>query len=306
MKNSRTSGFRMALPFLLPSLIGFIVFSVLPIITSLFISLTDWDGLSKLTLASNFQGFMKQYFVGLSNYRELFGNAELYQVLMNTLKFVALYIPLMLVISLCVAGVLNSKVRGVGFFRVVYYIPVITSWVAGSLIWKWVLNPNYGIVNSLLSLIGIEGPKWLQSPQWAMPAIVLASVWKDMGYFGLMLLSGLQGISREYYEAASIDGANKIRCFFKITLPLLTPTIFFVLVIGLINSFQIFPQVMIMTPDGGPGGSTMVMVERIYKYGFKYYKMGAASALSWILFAIIMAFTFVQMKLQKKWVNYDD
>lgn len=306
MKNSRTSGFRMALPFLLPSFIGFILFSVLPIITSLFISLTDWDGLSKLTLVSNFQGFMKQYFVGLSNYRELFGNVELYQVLMNTLKFVALYIPLMLVISLCVAGVLNSKVRGVGFFRVVYYIPVITSWVAGSLIWKWVLNPNYGIVNSLLALIGIEGPKWLQSPQWAMPAIVLASVWKDMGYFGLMLLSGLQGISREYYEAASIDGANKIRCFFKITLPLLTPTIFFVLVIGLINSFQIFPQVMIMTPDGGPGGSTMVMVERIYKYGFKYYKMGAASALSWILFAIIMAFTFVQMKLQKKWVNYDD
>jgi ABC-type sugar transport systems, permease components len=296
----------MALPFLLPSFIGFILFSVLPIITSLFISLTDWDGLSKLTLVSNFQGFMKQYFVGLSNYRELFGNVELYQVLMNTLKFVALYIPLMLVISLCVAGVLNSKVRGVGFFRVVYYIPVITSWVAGSLIWKWVLNPNYGIVNSLLALIGIEGPKWLQSPQWAMPAIVLASVWKDMGYFGLMLLSGLQGISREYYEAASIDGANKIRCFFKITLPLLTPTIFFVLVIGLINSFQIFPQVMIMTPDGGPGGSTMVMVERIYKYGFKYYKMGAASALSWILFAIIMAFTFVQMKLQKKWVNYDD
>lgn len=306
MKNSRTSGFRVALPFLLPSLVGFTVFSVLPILASLFISLTNWDGLSKLTLVSNFQGFVSQYFVGLSNYRELFSNAELYQVLMNTLKFVLLYIPLMLVISLCVASVLNSKARGVGFFRVVYYIPVITSWVAGSLIWKWVLNPNYGILNSLLSLVGIEGPKWLQSPQWAMPAIVLASVWKDMGYFGLMLLSGLQGINREYYEAASIDGANKIKSFFRITLPLLTPTIFFVLVIGLINSFQIFPQVMIMTPDGGPGGSTMVMVERIYKYGFKYYKMGAASALSWILFAIIMVFTYVQMKLQKKWVNYDD
>ena len=139
-----------------------------------------------------------------------------------------------------------------------------------------------------------------------MPAIVLASVWKDMGYFGLMLLSGLQGISREYYEAAAIDGANKIKCFFKITLPLLTPTIFFVLIIGLINSFQIFPQVMIMTPNGGIGGSTMVMVERIYRYGFKYYEMGTASALSWILFVIIMIFTFVQMKLQNKWVNYDD
>lgn len=306
MKNSRTSGFRVALPFLLPSLVGFLVFSILPIIATLLISVTNWDGLSELTLTSDFQGFMKQFFVGFQNYKELFSSSELYQVLLNTLKFVVLYIPLMLVISLCVASVLNSKVRGVGFFRVVYYIPVITSWVAGSLIWKWVLNPEYGILNSMLSAIGIQGPKWLQSPEWAMPAIVLASVWKDMGYFGLMLLSGLQGISREYYEAAAIDGANKIKCFFKITLPLLTPTIFFVLIISLINSFQIFPQVMIMTPDGGIGGSTMVMVERIYRYGFKYYQMGTASALSWILFVIIMIFTFVQMKLQNKWVNYDD
>jgi len=306
MKNSRTSGFRVALPFLLPSLVGFLVFSILPIIATLLISLTNWDGLSELTLTSDFQGFMKQFFVGFQNYKELFSSSELYQVLLNTLKFVVLYIPLMLIISLCVASVLNSKMRGVGFFRVVYYIPVITSWVAGSLIWKWVLNPEYGILNSMLSAIGIQGPKWLQSPEWAMPAIVLASVWKDMGYFGLMLLSGLQGISREYYEAAAIDGANKIKCFFKITLPLLTPTIFFVLIIGLINSFQIFPQVMIMTPNGGIGGSTMVMVERIYRYGFKYYEMGTASALSWILFVIIMIFTFVQMKLQNKWVNYDD
>ncbi len=306
MKNSRTSGFRVALPFLLPSLVGFLVFSILPIIATLLISLTNWDGLSELTLTSDFQGFMKQFFVGFQNYKELFSSSELYQVLLNTLKFVVLYIPLMLIISLCVASVLNSKMRGVGFFRVVYYIPVITSWVAGSLIWKWVLNPEYGILNSMLSAIGIQGPQWLQSPEWAMPAIVLASVWKDMGYFGLMLLSGLQGISREYYEAAAIDGANKIKCFFKITLPLLTPTIFFVLIIGLINSFQIFPQVMIMTPNGGIGGSTMVMVERIYRYGFKYYEMGTASALSWILFVIIMIFTFVQMKLQNKWVNYDD
>ena len=305
-KHSHTSGFRVALPFLLPSLVGFFVFSILPIIATLFISMTNWDGLSQLTLASDFQGFMKQHFVGLQNYKEIFSNTEFYQVLSNTLKFVVLYIPLILVVSLCIAGILNSKAHGVGFFRVVYYIPVITSWVAGSLIWKWVLNPQYGILNSILSAIGIQGPQWLQSPQWAMPAIVLASVWKDMGYFGLMLLSGLQGINREYYEAAAIDGANNVQRFFKITLPLLTPTIFFVLIISLINSFQIFPQVMIMTPDGGPGGSTMVMVERIYKYGFTYYEMGTASALSWILFVIIMILTFVQMKLQNKWVNYDD
>ncbi|MCI1965831.1 MAG: sugar ABC transporter permease [Oscillospiraceae bacterium] len=306
MKHTRTSGFRVALPFLIPSLVGFLVFSVLPIIATLLISLTSWDGLSQLTLAGDFQGFMQQHFIGFQNYIDIFSGSELYQVLLNTLKFVVLYIPLMLVVSLCVASILNSKARGVGVFRVVYYIPVITSWVAGSLIWKWVLNPQYGILNSMLASIGIQGPQWLQSSQWAMPAIVLASVWKDMGYFGLMLLSGLQGINREYYEAAAIDGAGKIKQFFRITLPLLTPTIFFVLIISLINSFQIFPQVVIMTPDGGPAGSTMVMVERIYKYGFKYYEMGTASAFSWILFLIIMILTFVQMKLQNKWVNYDD
>lgn len=305
MRHSRTSGFRAAFPFLLPSLIGFLVFSILPIIATLFISVTNWDGLSQLTLISGFGTFMKQYYVGLQNYIEIFRGAELYHVLLNTLEFVVLYIPLMLVVSLGIANILHSKIRGVGFFRVVYYIPVITSWVAGSLIWRWVLNPQYGILNSMLSAVGIQGPQWLQSPQWAMPAIVLASVWKDMGYFGLMLLSGLQGINHDYYEAASIDGAGKATQFFKITLPLLTPTIFFVLIISMINSFQIFPQVMIMTPDGGPGGSTMVMVERIYTYGFKYYEMGTASALSWILFVIIMLLTFIQIKLQKRWVNYD-
>lgn len=306
IKHSRTNGLAVALPFLLPSLIGFLVFSILPIIATLFISLTSWDGLSRLTLVSNFKGFMGTYFVGFGNYQTLFANGEIAKVLLNTTKFVVLYIPLMIVVSLAVAGILNSKLPGIGFFRVVYYIPVITSWVAGSLIWRWVFNPQYGIFNSMLALIGIEGPKWLQSPEWAMPAIVIASVWKDMGYFGLMLLAGLQGINREYYEAASIDGAGRVKKFFKITLPLLSPTLFFVLIISMINSFQIFPQVVIMTPDGGPGGSTMVMVERIYKYGFKYYQMGMASSISWILFIIIMVLTFIQLKLQNKWVNYDD
>lgn len=306
MKTKRTAGFGVALPFLLPSIAGFLVFSILPMAALLFISVTNWDGLSELTLTSDFGGFMGQFFVGMENYQEIFTTPELYQILWNTFVFVILYIPLMLVVSLCVAGVLNSKARGVGIYRVVYYIPVITSWVAGSLIWKWVLNPEYGIINNLLAIVGIQGPAWLQDPNWAMPAIVLASVWKDMGYFGLMLLSGLQGISRDYYEAASIDGASKPKQFFKITLPLLTPTLFFVLIISLINSFQIFPQVQIMSPGGGPGGSTMVMVERIYTYGFKYYEMGYASALSWILFLIILVFTVIQMQLQNRWVNYEE
>ena len=306
MKKTRQAGWKAALPFLLPSMVGFILFSILPMITLLFISVTDWDGLSELTLFSDFGGFMQQFFVGLQNYVEIFTSKELYQVLGNTLWFLALYIPLMLVAAMAVALVLNSKMRGVGFLRVVYYIPVITSWVAGALIWKWALSPQYGIINSLLGLVGINGPNWLQSSQWAIPAIVLASVWKDMGYFGLMLMAGLQGIDRQYYEAASIDGAGKVKQFFRITLPLLTPTLFFILIISMISSFQLFPQIMIMTPDGGPGGATMMLVERIYKYGFRYYEMGYASAYSWILFAILMVLTGIQMKLQKKWVNYDD
>lgn len=306
MKKTRQAGWKAALPFLLPSMVGFILFSILPMITQLFISVTDWDGLSELTLFSDFGGFMQQFFVGLQNYVEIFTSKELYQVLGNTLWFIALYIPLMLVAAMAVALVLNSKMRGVGFLRVVYYIPVITSWVAGALIWKWALSPQYGIINSLLGLVGIDGPNWLQSSQWAIPAIVLASVWKDMGYFGLMLMAGLQGINRQYYEAAAIDGAGKVKQFFRITLPLLTPTLFFIMIISLISSFQLFPQIMIMTPDGGPGGATMMLVERIYKYGFRYYEMGYASAYSWILFAILLVLTGIQMKLQKKWVNYDD
>ncbi len=272
----------------------------------IFVSLTNWDGLSELVLFSNFSGFMQEFYVGLQNYKFILTSKEFLQVIGNTLEFVVLYIPLMLVCSMIVALILNSHVKGLGLFRVLYYIPVITSWVAGALIWKWVLSPDYGAINNILAIFGIEGPAWLQSSKWAMPAIVLASVWKDMGYFGLMLMSGLQGINQEYYEAASVDGAGKIKQFTKVTLPLLTPTIFFVIIISLINSFQLFTQIVIMTPEGGPLNSTIVMVERIYKYGFRYYQMGTAAAYSWILFAILLILTMVQMKLQKKWVNYDD
>ena len=193
---------------------------------------------------------------------------------------------------------------GVTAFRIIYYIPVLTSWVAASMIWKSMLSPEYGAVNNILAVFGIQGPGWLLDEAWAMPAIVLVSVWKDMGFFGLILLSGMVGINKSYYEAASLDGAGSWQKFWKITLPLMTPAIFYVLIVSLINAFQLFPQIMIMT-DGGPNGATQVMVERIYKYGFRYYRMGYAAAFSWILFAIIMVCTAIQMKGQERWVNYD-
>lgn len=290
-----------AFPFLLPSLTGMLVFYLIPIMISVLLSLTDWGGLAKLTI----NGFFREHFIGMDNYKSILTGGEFYSVLGNTCYYIILYIPLMLLASLGIATLLNKGYKGTGIYRVLYYIPVLTSWVAGALIWKWVLSPQYGIMNNLLSLVGIAGPDWLQDEHWAMPAIVLASVWKDMGFFGLILLSGLQGIDKGYYEAARVDGAGRWKQFVKITLPLLTPSIFFVLVIALINSFQLFPQVMIMTKDAGPNGATQVMVERIYKYGFRYFKMGYAAAFSWILFIIIFILTSIQMKLQKGWVHYD-
>lgn len=288
-----------ASPFLLPSVIGLLVFSLLPIVISLFISLTDWNGLDKFTDPA----FLQQHFIGIDNYKKILGGEEFWHVLGNTGYFIVLYIPLMLACSLGIAWLLSKARRGVGIFRVLYYIPVLTSWIAGAMIFRWVLSPQFGIVNNLLAIVGIDGPAWLQSEEWAMPSIVIASVWKDMGFYGLILLSGLQAIDKGYYEAASIDGANAWKRFWRITMPLLTPSLFFVLVVSLINAFQLFPQIMIMT-DGGPNGVTQVMVERIYKYGFRYYEMGYAAAFSWLLFIIIYAFTKLQLAMQKRWVHY--
>jgi len=297
---SAGGGLITASPFLLPSLIGLAIFYLAPMLISVLISLTDWNGLDRLFA----KGFLTEHFVGLDNYRNILTGGEFWQVLKNTLTYIVLYIPLMLVTSIAVAALLSKDRPGVGFFRVLYYIPVLTSWVAASLIWKTILAPKYGAMNNILALFGINGPGWLLDEKWAMPAIVLVSVWKDMGFFGLILLSGIIGINKTYYEAAEIDGAGAATRFFKITLPLLTPAIFYVLVVSLINSFQLFPQIMIMT-NGGPNGATEVMVERIYKYGFRYFEMGYASAFSWILFVIIMACTAVQLRGQKRWVNYD-
>jgi multiple sugar transport system permease protein len=299
------SGFLKAFPFLLPSLAGLALFSVVPIAASLFLSLTGWNGLDRINLFSGFGEFLSSNWLALKNYTDILGTREFWAVLGHTLYFIALYIPLILVASIGVATLLNSKFKGITAYRVLYYIPVLTSWVAGALIWKWILSPQYGAVNDVLRLVGINGPAWLQSTTWAMPGIVLASIWKDMGFFGIIFLGGLSGIDPTYYEAAEIDGASEFKKLWKITLPLISPVTFFVIVICVINSFQLFPQVMIMTTDAGPNGATQVMVERIYKYAFKYFEMGYASAFSWLLFAIIFAFTMVQLRLQRKWVNYD-
>lgn len=288
-----------AAPFMIPSLLGMIVFSFLPIIISIIISMTEWNGLDKLDIRT-----LSDSFIGISNYVSIIGGEEFWKVLWHTVYYILLYIPLVLICSLTIASILNQSMKGIAVLRVLYYIPVLTSWVAASLIWRWVLSPQYGILNQLLAIVGITGPNWLTDKIWAMPAIVLASVWKDMGFYGLFLLSGLKAIDTGYYEAARVDGASSTKQFFSITLPLLTPSIFFCVIMALINAFQLFPQVMIMT-EGGPNGATQVMVERIYTYGFSYFEMGYAAAYSWILFVIIFLLTLLQLKLQKRWVHYE-
>ncbi len=295
----RVSG-RTVFYFLLPSMAGLVLFYLVPLGASLFISLTRWDGLTRLGGPDGLPAV-----IGIENYRRVLESPEFRQVLGNTLYFIVLYIPLMLAGSLAVASLLAREIRGVGVFRVIYYIPVLTSWVAGALVWRWVLSPRYGPINAALEFVGIPGPGWLFDPLWAMPAIVLASVWKDVGFFGLIFLGGLQGIDPAFYEAARIDGAGPWYRFRTITLPLLSPVTFFVVVVALINSFQLFPQVMVMTDNAGPQGATRVLLERIYTYAFRYYEMGYASAYSWILFFIIFLLTALQFRAQKAWVHYD-
>jgi len=278
--------------FLAPTVAGFLLFSLIPIARSLYLSFTSWDILQPAE------------WVGLENYRVLLRSEEFWRVMRNTGEYIVLYVPLMLVSSLALAALLNREFAGVGVYKVLFFLPVLTSWVAGSLIWRWILNHKYGLVNILLARIGITGPAWLDDKYWAMPGIVLASVWKDAGFFALIFLGALKGINHEYYEAAEIDGASPWKKFRHITLPLVSPTTFFVTITSIINSFQVFAQVQIMT-YGGPAGATQVIMERIYKYAFQFFKMGYASALSWVLFVIILIITVIQWRLQKRWVFYD-
>ena len=279
--------------FLIPSIAGYLVFSLIPMLSTIFLSLTSWDIISGAPEV-----------IWWDNFIHVFTTREFYNVMVNTLKYIAIYIPLMVVTSLFVAQLFNTEVRGVSIFRVLLFIPVLTSWVAGAMIWRTALSTQYGLVNNILKVFGITGPGWLTDTSWSMVSIALVSVWKDLGFFSLILFGGLRGIDRSMIEAARVDGANSWQVFRHIIFPMVTPTLFFVLITAVINSFQLFPQVMVMT-QGGPLGSTQVMVERIYNYGFRYYQMGYAAALAVILFIIIMLITLIQMKLQKRWVYYE-
>ncbi|MEV0274413.1 sugar ABC transporter permease [Hamadaea sp. NPDC050747] len=278
--------------FLAPSLVTLLAFWIGPMIGTVWVSLQDWNLIGVPS------------FVGLDNYAELAKDADFHAALLHTLLYLAGYLPLVLILGLAVALLLNAKLPAMTLYRAMFFLPVVSSWVAVSLLWKWLLNPAGGLVDQALGLIGVDGPGWWTDPTWAMPSVILASVWKDVGFVSVILLAGLQAIPKDLLEAADLDGASAWRRLRSITLPLLSPSLFFVTVISLINGFQVFDQVWVMT-GGGPGGASSVVVEQIVRYAFSYGRVGYASAMSIVLFGIILVVTVAQLRLQRRWVQYD-
>lgn len=270
-----------ALLFLLPSILGMAVFTVYPLISSFYISFTNWGLL----------GDMK--FIGIANYVKAFSDKTTLTVFWNTVVFTFGTVPILLVLPLLLAIALNHKLRATRIFRAVYFLPTISSMVAMSLVWQWMLNTDFGIVNYILGFFGVSPVNWLTSANYSMLGIIIVSIWKGMGYNMMLFLAGIQGIPEVYYEAAELDGCSKVRQLWNITVPLLKPTTLFIAVISIINSFQAFDQVMVIT-GGGPARSTSVLVHYLYQCAFDYYDMGYACALGWLLTVFVFLLTRLQ------------
>lgn len=278
--------------FLLPSLVGVVIFLVLPVVLVILLSFVRWDLLSPPKWA------------GFSNFTDLFQYDQVGHSLLVTVYYVVLNIPIQTVIALGLALMLNRKLPAMGFFRVLYVLPFLATPVAMAVVWNWVFDPKVGAINSLLGNIGIHGPAWLGSTSWAMPVIAFANIWQYAGYNMLFFLAGLQAIPTQLYEVSGMDGANKFQQFFRITLPLLNPTLLFVLVTGFIGSFQVFDMVYVLT-NGGPGDATEVMNLKIYQSAFVGFHIGEACAMSVILFLIILVFTIAQFSYFRRRTTYE-
>jgi multiple sugar transport system permease protein len=275
-----------------PWVLSFVVFLGGPMVASLWLSLTDYDLLTS------------PEFVGLANYVRMFTEDPLFwKILRNTCYYTFVAVPLNLVLSIALAALLNRPLRGMRWYRTIVYTPALVPLVAATILFSWVLAPDTGILNRALGLVGISGPDWVRDERWVIPALVLLTLW-GVGSGVVLLLAGMQGIPSELLEAAVIDGASPRQQFFRIVLPLLSPVILFNLVMGMISSFQVFAQVYILT-KGGPNNASQMLVPYLYEEGFKNYHMGYASALSWLLFAIIMICTAVVFKTSSRWVFYE-
>jgi len=280
------------LTFISPWVIGFIIFLAVPIVASIVLSFTEYDVLHPAR------------WVGIKNYISLIIDDPLFWKSLWNTTFMLLEVPLGMAVGLAVALLLNAKLKGIALYRTVFYLPAVVPLVASAILWIWILQPSSGLINSTLRLFGIEGPLWLQSPLWSKPSIILMTLW-GAGSGMVVWLAGLQGIPDVLYEAAEIDGAGRWGKFLHVTLPMLSPYIFYNLVMGIIGTFQIFTKAYIMT-QGGPVDSTLFYVYHLFNNAFRYFRMGYASAMAWILFIIILVFTLIQIKLSRSWVYYEE
>lgn len=288
--------------FISPWLVGLLTFTLGPVLASLILSFTAW------------QVSAPPVWIGLDNYRELFADQAMYKSLYNTVFLTALGVPLNTVAGLSIALLMNQKVRGISIFRTIWYLPSILSSVAVAVLWLWILNPRYGLVNRALALVGIQGPGWLTDPAWAKPAVLLMGLW-GVGGAMIIYLAGLQSIPESLYEAAKLDGAGTIGQFRHITLPMLSPTIFFNFVTGIIGSLQVFVSIAALTMGpswgggvgtaGGVDDSLLVFMLYLYRQAFTYFRMGYASALAWFLAIGIMLLTVINFVLADRWVFYE-
>ena len=273
--------------FIAPPVLGLLIFTLFPLLYSFYGSFTDWDGLGQMD------------FIGFANYRDLFSDELFYKAMFNTV-YLMIGIPIGLLLALLLALGLNRGIPGTTTFRVIYYIPVISSLAAISILWNWAYNGDYGLVNQFLALFGIDGPNWLANKHTVKPALIIMTVWKGLGYTMLLYLAALQSVSRSYYEAAELDGANGFQKFKNITWPMVKPVTFFLVVTNIIGGSQIFTEINIMTPTGGPEFSSASVVFYIWQKAFGNLQMGYASAMAVVLGLFIFVVTLIQFKMNEK------
>jgi multiple sugar transport system permease protein len=295
-KSSRAARkeFLVGMGFILPSLLGFLVFTFIPVIISFVLSFSNWNFM---------QGWGAIKFNGLSNYFRLFSDEWFLNSYKNNILFTAVTVPVLIGLGLVMASIINKYIYGGAVVRTMIFIPYIASVVAVCTVWMVLLQPSYGPVNQALKAFGVENPPgWLADFKWSLPSIMIIYIWQQVGYYSIVFLAGLKGLPEDVYEAAKVDGASPVRQFFSITIPLISPTTFFLTIMGIIGSFKVFDQISVLT-QGGPGSSSSVMAYYVYRTAFDYFDMGYANTLAWALFVLVFLVTLIQWKLQDRFEN---
>lgn len=293
LKNAKHNEWMWGYILVAPTVIGLLILNIIPLIQTFILSFQKTGD------------FGSSQWAGFENYKRLFSDPAVWQATGNTLKYVLMVILFIIIFSLLVAVLLNQKIKGKSIYRVIYFLPMVAAPAAVAMVWKWLFNSEFGLINYLLSLIGIQGPQWVSDPNFALIAIAIVGIWSAVGYNMILLLAGLQEIPKDYYEAASIDGAGSIRQFFSVTLPLVSPSLYFVMVTSIISAFQVFDVIFMMIDKTSMAiESTQSLVYLFYQHSFTVNDKGYGSAIIMLLLAIIMVITFIQSKIEKKWVHY--